>query len=174
VGPEVDIMVDVNMAWTADKAIIMGKKLQEYDIYWLEEPVMPDDFAGYFRVADALDTRVVGGESHFTRYDLKPFFENPKIPILQPDVMRCGLTDLRKIAAIADTWGLQMAPHLYPELMIQLMASIPNGLIIEDMGMMSDVWDDWAKPVNGFITAPEKPGHGLRFKPEILSNHVVK
>jgi L-alanine-DL-glutamate epimerase-like enolase superfamily enzyme len=58
--------------------------------------------------------------------------------------------------------------------MIQLMASIPNGLIIEDMGMMSDVWDDWAKPVNGFITAPENPGHGLRFKPEILSNHVVK
>ncbi|MGI9386854.1 MAG: mandelate racemase/muconate lactonizing enzyme family protein, partial [Methyloligellaceae bacterium] len=67
VGPDVDIMVDVNMAWTADHAILMGKRLQEYDIYWLEEPVVPDDFAGYFRIADALDTRVVGGESHFTR-----------------------------------------------------------------------------------------------------------
>ena len=63
VGPEVDIMVDVNMAWTADKAIIMGHKLEEHGIYWLEEPVIPPDFAGYRRIAKALTrTRVVGGE----------------------------------------------------------------------------------------------------------------
>lgn len=174
VGPNVDIMVDVNMAWTADKAIIMGKRLEEHGIYWLEEPVMPDDFAGYFRIADALTTRVVGGESHFTRYDLRPFFENPKCPILQPDVIRGGLTELRKIAAIADTWGLLIAPHLYPELMIQLMASIPNGLILENMGFMDDIWVDWARPVNGIITAPEKPGHGLKIKPEIMRDCVAR
>ena len=50
-------MVDVNMAWTADHAILQGRKLEQYDIYWLEEPVVPDDFAGYFRIADALDLR---------------------------------------------------------------------------------------------------------------------
>jgi L-alanine-DL-glutamate epimerase-like enolase superfamily enzyme len=173
VGPGVDVMVDVNMAWTADKAILMGRRLQEYDVYWLEEPVVPDDFAGYFRVADALDTRIVGGESHFTRYGLKPFFENPKIPILQPDVVRGGLTDLRKTAAIADTWGMQIAPHLYPELMIQLMASIPNGLIIEDMGLLEDIWVDPVKPVKGIITAPERPGHGLRIKPDFVKEYTV-
>ena len=174
VGPDVDIMVDVNMAWTADTAILMGKRLQEFDIYWLEEPVVPDDFAGYFRVADALDTRVVGGESHFTRFDLKPFFENPKIPILQPDVIRGGLTDLRKTAAIADTWGMRIAPHLYPELMIHLMASIPNGLVIEDMGLLSDIWVDWARPVNGMMTAPETPGHGLKIKPALMTEYAVE
>ena len=78
VGPNIDIMVDVNMAWTADKAILMGRKLAEFDIYWLEEPVLPDDFHGYQRIAKALDLRVVGGESHFTRYDLRPFFEDPQ------------------------------------------------------------------------------------------------
>jgi L-alanine-DL-glutamate epimerase-like enolase superfamily enzyme len=174
VGPDVDIMVDVNMAWTADKAILMGRRLQEYDIYWLEEPVVPDDFAGYFRIADALDTRIVGGESHFTRYDLKPFFEHPKIPILQPDVVRGGLTDLRKTAAIADTWGMQIAPHLYPELMIHLMASIPNGLIIEDMGLLEDIWVDPPKPVNGVIAAPEKTGHGLQIKPDFVKEFTVE
>jgi L-alanine-DL-glutamate epimerase-like enolase superfamily enzyme len=173
VGPDVDVMVDVNMAWTADKAILMGRRLEEHGIYWLEEPVVPDDFAGYFRVADALTTRVVGGESHFTRYDLRPFFEHPKCPILQPDVIRCGLTDLRKIAAIADTWGLLIAPHLYPELMIHLMASIPNGLVIEDMGLLDDIWVEWPAPVNGIITAPETPGHGLRIKPEIMRDCAV-
>ena len=173
VGPDVDVMVDVNMAWTADKAILMGRRLQEYDVYWLEEPVVPDDFAGYFRVADALDTRIVGGESHFTRFGLKPFFEHPKIPILQPDVVRGGLTDLRKTAAIADTWGMQIAPHLYPELMIQLMASIPNGLIIEDMGLLEDIWVDPVKSVRGVIAAPERPGHGLKIKPDFVKEYQV-
>ncbi|HET9273169.1 MAG TPA: mandelate racemase/muconate lactonizing enzyme family protein [Methyloceanibacter sp.] len=173
VGPDVDVMVDVNMAWTADKAILMGRRLQEYDVYWLEEPVVPDDFAGYFRVADALDTRIVGGESHFTRFGLKPFFENPKIPILQPDVVRGGLTDLRKTAAIADTWGMQIAPHLYPELMIQLMASIPNGLIIEDMGLLEDIWVDPVTAVKGMIAAPERPGHGLKIKPDFVREYAV-
>jgi len=168
VGDDIDIMVDANMAYTADHAILMGKRIQEYGIYWLEEPVVPDDYEGYFRIAAALDTRVVGGESHFTRYDLKPFFQNPVCPILQPDVIRGGLTELRKIAAIADTFGLKIAPHLYPELMIQLMASIPNGEIIEDMGLLADIWVDWAAPVEGVITAPETPGHGLKVKPEIV------
>ncbi|MGZ0187279.1 MAG: mandelate racemase/muconate lactonizing enzyme family protein, partial [Alphaproteobacteria bacterium] len=76
VGEDMDIMVDANMAYTADHAILMGKRIQEYGIFWLEEPVVPDDYEGYFRVANALDrTRVVGGESHFTRFDLKPFFQ---------------------------------------------------------------------------------------------------
>ena len=173
VGDEVDIMVDANMAYTADHAILMGKKIQEYGIYWLEEPVVPDDYEGYFRVARALDPRVVGGESHFTRFDLKPFFQNPVCPILQPDVVRGGLTEIRKIAAIADTFGLKIAPHLYPELMIQVMASIPNGEIIEDMGLLADIWIDWAAPVKGVMTAPERPGHGLRIKPEIIRDYRV-
>jgi L-alanine-DL-glutamate epimerase-like enolase superfamily enzyme len=174
VGPEIDIMVDVNMAWTADKAILMGRKLEEYDIYWLEEPVIPDDFAGYSRIAEKLDLRVVGGESHFTRFDLKPFFENPNLPILQPDVVRGGLTDLRKTAAIADTWGMTIAPHLYPELMIHICASIPNALIIENMEFMDDLWVDWPAPVDGMMTAPETPGHGLQFKPEIMKDCAIQ
>lgn len=175
VGPDVDIMVDVNMAWTADKAIIMGHKLEEHGIYWLEEPVIPMDFAGYRRIAKALTrTRVVGGESHFTRYDLQPFFEDPCCPILQPDVVRGGLTELRKIAVIADTWGLKIAPHLYPELMIHLCASIPNAEILEDMGLMDGMFTDAPAPVNGIITAPETPGHGLKFKPEIMKDCAVQ
>lgn len=170
VGADIDVMVDVNMAWTADKAILMGRKFADYEIYWLEEPVPAHDFAGYFRIAEALDIRIVGGENHFTRFDLQPFFENPKIPILQPDVIRGGLTELRKIAATADTWGIQIAPHLYPELMIQIMASIPNGLILENMEFMDDIWQDWARPIKGVMTAPETPGHGLKIKPEIMTD----
>jgi len=173
VGPAIDIMIDVNMGWTADVAIQMGRKFENYDVYWLEEPVTPDDYSGYLRVAAALDLRIVGGETHFTRFDLKPFFENPLLPILQPDPMRGGFTDLRKIAAIADTWGMTIAPHLFPELNVQLLASIPNGLWIEDMGLSEDLWVEPVPVVNGTITAPERPGHGLRFKPEILRDFAI-
>ena len=65
VGPQIDIMIDVNMGWTADVAIQMGRKFEDYDVYWLEEPVVADDFKGYLRVAEALDLRIVGGETHF-------------------------------------------------------------------------------------------------------------
>jgi len=173
VGPDIDIMIDVNQGWTADTAILMGRKFEQYDIYWLEEPVVADDFTGYFRVADKLDMRVVGGETHFTRYDLRPFLENPKLGILQPDPMRGGLTELRKIATLADTWGMTLAPHLFPELVVQVMASIPNGSWIEHMGFMDDLFVEMPVIANGVITAPERPGHGLAFKTEVLRDHRV-
>jgi L-alanine-DL-glutamate epimerase-like enolase superfamily enzyme len=174
VGPEIEIMVDVNMGWSADVALQMGRKFQDHDVYWLEEPVPAEDFAGYLRLAETLDLRIVGGETHFTRYDLRPFLENPKLPILQPDVMRGGLTEIRKIAALADTWGMSLAPHLFPELMVQVMASIPNGIWLEQMGWLDDLWVEKVPVVNGVIRAPERPGHGLAFKPEVLRDHRVR
>jgi L-alanine-DL-glutamate epimerase-like enolase superfamily enzyme len=174
VGPDVDIMIDINMGWTADQTIIAGRAMQDYDPYWLEEPVLADDFAGYLRCAEALTTRIVGGESHFGRDDLKPFFEHPKLPILQPDPMRGGFTELRKIATVAGTWGMTFAPHLFPELNVHILASIPNGLWAEQMGLLDDVWISHPKIENGVITAPETPGHGLAFKPEVLKDFVLK
>ena len=54
--------------------------------------------------------------------------------------------------------------------MIHLLASIPNGLILEDMGLLDDLWVEWPKPVRGIVTAPEAPGHGLRIRPEIMQD----
>lgn len=173
-GPDIEIMVDVNMGWTADVAIAMGRKFEEYDVYWLEEPVLADDVAGYLRCAEALDLRVVGGETHFGRADLKPLLENPRIPILQPDPMRGGLTELRKIAAVADTWGMTIAPHLFPELNVHLLASIPNGIWAEQMGLLDDVFVSLPPIAEGMITAPETPGHGLAFRPEVLADFVLR
>ncbi|TMJ26866.1 MAG: mandelate racemase/muconate lactonizing enzyme family protein, partial [Alphaproteobacteria bacterium] len=173
-GPDIAIMIDVNQGWSADVAIEIGRKIAPYDIYWLEEPVPADDFKGYMRVAQMLPMRIVGGETHFTRFDLRPFFEQPLIPILQPDPMRGGFSDLRKTAVLAETWGLSIAPHLFPELNVQLLAAIPNGAWIEDMGLSNDLFVDAVPVVDGMITAPERPGHGLAFKPEILRDCRVQ
>jgi L-alanine-DL-glutamate epimerase-like enolase superfamily enzyme len=169
-GPDIEIMIDVNMGWTADTAIQAGRHFDEVDVYWLEEPVVCEDFEGYRRVAAALKTRVVGGETHFTRYDMRPFFIQPSTPILQPDMMRGGLTELRKIAAIADTWGIQIAPHLFHEIMVHVLCSIPNANYAEYMDWNDDVWAESAIPKDGMVRPTETPGHGVRFKPEILKD----
>ncbi|HUS96996.1 MAG TPA: mandelate racemase/muconate lactonizing enzyme family protein [Hyphomicrobiaceae bacterium] len=172
-GDDVEIMIDINMGWTADTAIQAGQYMDDYDLYWMEEPVVCEDFEGYRRVASHLKTRVVGGESHFTRYDLRPFFQTPSSPILQPDPQRGGLTELRKISAVAETWGIQIAPHLFHELMVHVLASIPNASYIEYMDWNDDIWVDPRTPVNGKMTAPSEPGHGLVFKPEFITSHKV-
>lgn len=172
-GPTVEICIDINMGWTADQAIAVGRQFQEYGVYWIEEPVPCEDFAGFFRIADALNLRVVGGETHFTRYDLRPFFEHPKIPILQPDVMRGGFTELRRIATLADTHGMRIAPHLFPELMVSVMAAIPNPHWIEYVDWMEDAWADPILPTNGVYRPSERPGHGLAFRDGFLTDYAV-
>jgi L-alanine-DL-glutamate epimerase-like enolase superfamily enzyme len=172
-GPDVEIMIDINMGWDAATAIQAGQHFDEADLYWMEEPVVCEDFEGYRRVAAALKTRVVGGETHFTRFDMRPFFVQPSSPILQPDPMRGGLTELRKIAAVADTWGIQIAPHLFHELTVHLMASIPNANYLEYMDWNDDVWVNPAIPVKGLLKPPETPGHGVAFKPDLLKSARV-
>ncbi|MCX7361885.1 MAG: mandelate racemase/muconate lactonizing enzyme family protein [Alphaproteobacteria bacterium] len=174
-GGGVEIMIDVNMGWDADTAIQAGHRIDEYDPYWLEEPVVAEDFSGYKRIAAALKTRIVGGESHFGRNDLRPFFEAPhSIPILQPDPMRGGYTELRKIAAAAEPWGIRIAPHLFHEQMVHLLASIPNANYLEYMDWNDDLWIEPVLPTrDGTMAPPERPGHGLAFRPEVLKDFRI-
>ena len=171
-GGGIEIMIDVNMGWDADTAIQAGHRIDEFDPYWLEEPVVAEDFTGYRRIAAALKTRIVGGESHFTRNDLRPFFETPCVPILQPDPMRGGYSELRKIAAAAEPWGIRLAPHLFHETMVHVLAAIPNASYLEYMDWNDDLWIEPVLPSkDGTMSPPERPGHGLAFRPEILKDH---
>lgn len=167
-GDEIEIMVDVNQGWSADEAITVGRKLDDYAIAWLEEPVIADDFDGYHRIADAIRTPVVGGENHFTHHDFEPFFASRKIPILQPDLMRGGYTELRVIAEHANRAGLKIAPHMFPELSVHLNASIPNPIWLEYMGWYDHLWVEPNLPDKGMLVPPRRPGHGMDFRPELF------
>jgi L-alanine-DL-glutamate epimerase-like enolase superfamily enzyme len=132
-----------------------------------------DDVKGYRRVSRALRLPIAGGENHYTRWDMQPLVEAQAVSILQPDVMRGGLTELRKIAAMAEPWGIRIAPHLFPELMVHLLCSIPNGLMLEYMGWMDDLLVDPPLPRDGMLRPPEAPGHGLAFQPTVLADHQM-
>jgi D-arabinonate dehydratase len=173
-GDDIEILVDVNQGWSVEEAIEVGRRLDDVGIGWLEEPVIADDFEGYHKVADAIRTPVVGGENHFTHHDLKPFFASGKIPILQPDIMRGGYTELRVIAEHAAQAGLTIAPHMFPELSTHLVASIANPSWLEYMGWYDHLWVEPVLPENGLMTPPDRPGHGLDFKPELFVDFPYK
>lgn len=173
-GVGIEIMVDVNQGWSVDEAIAVGGKLDDYNIAWLEEPVMADDFDGYHTIADAISTPVVGGENHFTHHDLKPFFASRKIPILQPDIMRGGYTELRVIAEHAHRAGLTIAPHMFPELSTHLTASIPNPSWLEYMAWYDHLWVEPLTVENGMMAPPGRPGHGMDFRPELFREYPYR
>lgn len=168
-GDGIGIMVDVNQGWDTETAIRGGKRLDPYNLTWLEEPVMADDIDGYIAIAEAIDTPVVGGENHWLTYDTIGLMRSGRIPILQPDIMRGGYTGLRRQAADAAKHGVTIAPHMFPELSCHITASIPNPSWLEAMGWYEHLWVEPVPVANGMMAPPDRPGHGMDFKPELFS-----
>ena len=104
VGANVDIMLDANSGYDAPTAIAVGRHAEKLGVFWLEEPVVPDDLPGYQRIRNALNgVRLAAGEGEFTVAGFRPFLEAGLLDIVQPDIARAGgFTGCRRIAALAD------------------------------------------------------------------------
>ena len=90
-----------------------------------------------------------------------------KIPILQPDIMRGGYTNLIYSSKLANKFGITIAPHMFPELSIHIVASIQNPSWLEYMGWYDHLWKEPLFPKNGTLTPTSRHGHGMDFKTEI-------
>jgi D-galactarolactone cycloisomerase len=177
VGPDVDIMIDANNAWNAYDAIKFGRMVEKYDPYWFEEPVEPDDFAGCAEVKKALDIPVVAGENEFTRWGARDLIQANSADILNLDtVVAGGITEYRKIAALASAFHIPVAPHGNPHMAVHLLASVPNTLVMETYPAVESQFN-LALPLfpvkNGYIVPPEKPGIGIDPDPEMVRKYKV-
>ena len=168
-GDNIGIMIDVNQGWGVEETIKVSKEIEKYNPEWLEEPVMADDFEGYKEICKSISIPVVTGENNFTHNDLLPFMKNKKISILQPDIMRGGYTNLIFTSNLAKEYGIKIAPHMFPELSIHIVASIKNPSWLEYMGWYDHLWQEPLLPVNGTLKPSDRPGHGMDFKSEICS-----
>ncbi|MGZ5176543.1 MAG: mandelate racemase/muconate lactonizing enzyme family protein, partial [Burkholderiales bacterium] len=101
VGPRVDVMLDANSGYDAPTAVIVGQHAEKLGMFWLEEPVVPDDLQGYRRIRDAVKSvRLAAGEGEFTVAGFRPFLEEGLLDVVQPDIARAGgFTGCRRIAA---------------------------------------------------------------------------
>jgi D-galactarolactone cycloisomerase len=114
IGPGVALMIDANHAYDSVAAIGLGRMIEPYDIGWFEEPVPPEDVAGYRAVKSALSIPVAGGECEFTRFGFRDLLVSHAVDIVQPDTCAAGgLSECKKIADMAEAFGVRYNPHVY-------------------------------------------------------------
>lgn len=164
VGPAIKLMIDANQSWTIDEAIRRLKPLEQFDLTWIEEPLLATNIQGYQRLREQINIPRAGGES---LYDSGDFYENIRLgalDILQPDVARLGgLTPTMKVCGMAGAANLKVAPHVSPELSLVVAAATPNSMFIEYIPQMEPVLKRRIRIVDGYAIPPDVPGHGIEF-----------
>lgn len=176
-GPDVDLLIDANNKWKAYEAIRFGLAVEKYNIYWFEEPVEPDDFAGCAEVRRELSMPIVAGENEYTRWGCRDLIEAKSADILNLDTVKAGgITEYRKIAALASAYHIPVAPHGNPYMAVHLLAATPDALIMETYPGTKSQYNPAMQlfPVkDGYITAPDKPGLGIDLDPADIKKYQV-
>lgn len=132
IGPDVALMIDANHAYDALAAIKLGRQVEDLDIGWFEEPVPPEDLAGYAAVKAALTIPIAGGECEFTRMGFRDVLTRRAMDIIQPDICAAGgLSECKKISDMALAFGIRTNPHVWGSgigiaASLQWMAMVPT------------------------------------------------
>jgi galactonate dehydratase len=183
VGSDVDLMVDAHgPPWmtTAD-AITVGRALEPADLLFYEDPVAPENLDALERVRDNVDIPIAAGERVSTIWGIRPYVERDLVAVIQPDTGRAGgITQMRKMAAMAESHYITMAPHsgsLGPVAefaALHVMATIPNSLLLEKLELDWDRRNTVITPaptlVDGHLLVPDVPGLGV----DIVEDEIAK
>ena len=191
VGARGQLLVDSLGAFKLHEAISVGMKLDELgNIGWFEDALMPEDTAGYPKLTEALDTAVCVGETLSNRFQFRDLFSERGADVINPDVARAGgITECKRIAEMADTFGILWSPHVssglppYVAASIHLAVATPNAVIMEggNIHNATDVGDSRGnvllrEPLEfkaGMVMVPEGPGLGIEFDEKELRKIVV-
>ena len=179
VGPDIELMADAYMGWDLNYAMKMCRRLEEYDLAWIEEPFLPDDLASYAKLRQETATPISGGEHEYTRFGFLDIIEREAMDIVQPDLRRCGgFTEGRKIAALAASAGVALIPHAYGITHIHIALAHPVVPMIEHFPLpcwdrMPDVdvepiFRGEPQPSGGRVSAESRPGLGVEINERIF------
>src|SRR5881275_3129299 len=174
VGPDVDLMCDINQLWSVNQAIEVGRRIEPYHLFWLEDPTAHDDFAGLARIADNLVTPIAAGEYHYGIVPFRHMLEARSIDIVMIDLLRAGgITPWMKVAGMAQAFNRPVVSHLIPEIHVHLVAAIPNGLTVEYMPWTHRLFQEIPPIIDGQLVVPKKPGLGLAFDATAVKRYQV-
>ena len=181
IGPDVELMIDAHGSLDVSTAIRLAKELEEYNLSWFEEPISPDDHPGLANVRHATTIPIATGEREFTRFDFDDLFRYGGVDVAQPDVARAGgLTEIRRIAALASARGIKLAPHAWGSgilfaASIHVAMSTPNCHILEvSQGYMPMMYELFNEPYDirdGYVHAPQRPGLGYTLKDDVFDRY---
>jgi D-galactarolactone cycloisomerase len=192
------LMIDANHAYDAAAATWLGLRLADagLDICWFEEPVPPEDIAGYLQVKQALGPRgiaIAGGEAAFTRYGFRELIARRAVDIAQPDVAACGgLSEARKIATLASTWGVRCLPHVWGSAVavaaaLHFAAALPDTPPalkpvepLFELDRTPNIFrEELAQPpvthidAEGYLRVPDGPGLGIEINERLVASYSV-
>ena len=192
IGDGVGIMVDANHAYDAPAAIRLGRRIEELDIGWFEEPVPPEDLRGYQEVKAALSIPIAGGEAEFTRWGFRPLLVERAVDILQPDTCAAGgISECKKIADMANAFGLRVNPHVWGTgvalaASLQLIAALPhNPPALHPVEPLLE-FDQSEHPIRmaiieepivqraGWVEVPNRPGLGIAIDRQAVEKFRIR
>ena len=176
VGSDMHIAVDANNIWTAGTAVKFAKMVEDCDLDFFEEPVIADDIAGLAHCRQMCSIPIASGEHEYTRYGARDLCVSGAVDVLQMDACKCGgFTESQKIIGITQAFNLLYAPHCMELVHMHLVAAASNGLALEDLDIfhpsVENLFIEAPRPVNGFITIPDRPGLGLELNMDYILNH---
>lgn len=174
-GNDIEILVDANQRWDVATNIRVANQLEDYELYWYEEPVLADNIKQCAEVAKAISTPVATGENEYTRYGFRDIIDQKAASFLNPDIHRCGgFSEMIKISHLAAAYDIKIAPHLVPELSIHTLVSTPNAALVEFLaGSPDDLWQNPPLIVDGMMSPPNRIGHGMEFSDEAIKRYTI-
>lgn len=180
IGPDRSLMIDCSSRWDdVAYTLEMARRLDEARLYFIEEPLSPDNVLGYAElVREVRGTRIASGEHEYTQYGFRMLFHHKAVEVVQPDVSWSGgVTALRKIAAMAAERGLTFIPHRGGSLYgLPLVLSSPHAPLAESFGTGdagTDLMNAMSAPFEkGYYLPPEKHGFGTAISEKLVRKHI--
>lgn len=163
IGEERKLMVDANMKWSVDQAIKASHAFADYNVYWLEEPTIPDDIEGNRRIETEGPIPVASGENLHTVYEFRRMIAEGGISFPDVDVSNLGgITATMKVAHLAEAHNRNVTTHGIQEMHVSLLAAIPNASLLEIHAFRLDEFlVHQLEIVDGYAYASDRPGHGV-------------
>jgi L-rhamnonate dehydratase len=183
-GPDLDLMIDAGLVYDAKTAIQRARAFEQYDLFWFEEPLLPDDYEGYAKLSAASTLRIAAGEEESERRSFVQLMDVGKIDVVQVDLTRCGgFTEGMKIASLAADRGLPVVNHGFTTYLnvaasLHYLASVPNTLdllefVVEEGTALRHAISEPIRAVDGRVAVPDAPGLGLELNEAGIAKYRV-
>lgn len=193
IGDDISLMIDSNHAFSLKEAIQLAQNLEELNIGWFEEPISPELYSDYAKLRERTSIPIAGGECEYLRFGFLQLFRKQCVDIAQPDICSSGgLTEVRKIVTMAETFGIEVIPHTWgtgiavaTALHLISNLNIQPGRMNEPEAMIefdrteNKLRDMLVQPAfivnkNGKLNVPDKPGLGVDIDEDLLKEYMVK